>query len=239
MSRSLVGSSSTSRSAGWSISGGEVDARLLAAREAADRHVELLGRKQEAPRPAGDVDRLAAEHDLIALRRERAAERQRRDRAALRCWSSMAMRSPSARSTRPASGARSPVRSRMSVDLPLPFGPRSPRRVPGAEDEAHVVEQAPLAEALGDVLGDDETLGPPLGRAEVDRRGALAPAGSARSPARRSAGPPPGCAPATSSCAPSARRRSQSTSRRTRLASVSCQRACSRSAASFRSRNSL
>ena len=48
------------------------DARLLAAREAADRHGELLGAEEEAPRPAGDVDRAAAEDDLIALGRERA-----------------------------------------------------------------------------------------------------------------------------------------------------------------------
>ena len=57
---------------------GDQHACLLAAREPADRHAELLGAEQKAPRPAGDVDRPLAEDDLIALRRQRAAQRQRR-----------------------------------------------------------------------------------------------------------------------------------------------------------------
>ena len=158
MSRSLVGSSSTSRSAGCSISVGEWTRACSPPERRPTGIAELLGAEEEAPRPAGDVDRAAAEDDLIALAAPARGGASATDRAALRCWSSSAMRSPSARSTRPASGARSPVSSRISVDLPLPFGPSRPSRVPGAEDEAHVVEHAPLAEALGDVLGDDQPL---------------------------------------------------------------------------------
>ena len=88
---------------------------------------------------------------------------------AVRCWSSTATRSPSARSTRPASGASSPVRRRISVDLPLPFGPSRPSRVPGPSTRLTSSRMRPLAEALGDVLGDDEPPRAPLGGAEVDR----------------------------------------------------------------------
>ena len=69
-----------------------------------------------------------------------------------------AMRSPSARSTRPASGAsvagEQPDQRRLAAAVrPEEAEPRA-----GTEHEAHVVEDAALAEALGDVLGDDEPL---------------------------------------------------------------------------------
>ena len=51
------------------------DAGLLAAREAADGQLELLGPEQEALGPRGDVDAAALEDDGVALRRERAPER--------------------------------------------------------------------------------------------------------------------------------------------------------------------
>ena len=57
-------------------------ARLLAAGEPAHRRVELLGAEQEALRPAGHVDRPALEDDGVAVRRQRALQRDARDRAA-------------------------------------------------------------------------------------------------------------------------------------------------------------
>ncbi len=50
----------------------EQDARLLAAREPADRRVELLGAEQEALRPRGDVDAAALEDHRVPVGRERA-----------------------------------------------------------------------------------------------------------------------------------------------------------------------
>ena len=126
----------------------------------------------------------------------------------------------------------------MSVDLPLPFGPEQAEPRAGAEHEADVVEHAPLAEALGDVLGDDEPLRAPVGRGEVDRRGAalLAVLHAASSSTSRAACWMRACDLVVRALGPW---RSHSSSRRTRLPSVSCQCACSRSAASLRSRNSL
>ena len=49
-----------------------------------------------------------------------------------RCWSNTTTRSCGARTISPASGASSSLISRISVDLPLPLGPRSPSFVPGA-----------------------------------------------------------------------------------------------------------
>jgi hypothetical protein len=62
------------------------------------------------------------------------------------------------------------VSKRINVDLPLPFGPSKPSRVPGPRTETDVVDDTPLAEALGHVLGDDQPLGAALGGDEVDRR---------------------------------------------------------------------
>ena len=49
--------------------------------------------------------------------------------------------------------------------------PEQPEARSGRKDEAQVVDQTPLTESLGDVLGDDEALGPPIGRGELDARG--------------------------------------------------------------------
>ncbi len=48
-----------------------------------------------------------------------------------RCWSKVTTVSPSARSTRPASGARVPANSLSRVLLPLPFPPKRPHLSPG------------------------------------------------------------------------------------------------------------
>ena len=66
----------------------------------------------------------------VALRREGAAERLRRDRGSRRSCSKRTSRSPSARSISPASGARVPASRLSSVVLPLPFGPMRPTCVP-------------------------------------------------------------------------------------------------------------
>ena len=44
----------------------------------------------------------------------------------------------------------------------------------GTEHEVHVVEHAPIPEALGDVFRDHQPLGPAIGGVEVDAGGAAA-----------------------------------------------------------------
>ena len=106
------------------------DARLLPAGQAAHRHVELVGTKEEALGPRRHVDAPALEGDGVAL----GARARRSDCSGsrpLRCCSKRTRRRAAARSISPASGARVPARRLRSVVLPLPFGPRRPMRMPG------------------------------------------------------------------------------------------------------------
>src|SRR5439155_20880074 len=78
MSRSFVGSSSTSTSAGCNI---KVATRTRACSPPERRPTgrdSCSGANKNRRAPAGDVDRPLAEHDLVALGRERAAERHGR-----------------------------------------------------------------------------------------------------------------------------------------------------------------
>ena len=65
------------------------------------------------------------------------------------------MRSPSARSTRPASGASVAGEDAEQRRLAAAVRPEEAEPRAGTEHQAHVVEDRPLAEALGDVLGDE------------------------------------------------------------------------------------
>ena len=241
MSRSFVGSSSTSRSAGSSISRARMDARLLAARRAGRpaSGAARAGRGSAAPSPRRGPAGRGRRPDRPRARAR--GERDARDRAACGTGRGAPSRSPSACRTRPVSGARSPVSSRMSVVLPLPFGPRRPSRVPGPSTRLASIDDA----------RDRRTASPTcsattrrfvrrsLASKSIAARPAVEPL-RRRARARRSAGPPRGCAPAPSSCAPSGRARSHldlaAHAVRERLV---LRAACSRSAASFRSRNSL
>src|SRR4026207_1011221 len=86
MSRSLVGSSRISRSAGPSNRGREaegglhlrardVDARLLAARQPAHRHLEVLGQEEEPLGPGCHVEDSPLEMHAIALGSQCPAQR--------------------------------------------------------------------------------------------------------------------------------------------------------------------
>src|SRR6185503_11197936 len=57
---------------------GDQDARLLAARQMPDEHLELLGPEQEALGPRGDVHAASLPRDGVALGSERAAQALRR-----------------------------------------------------------------------------------------------------------------------------------------------------------------
>ena len=109
----------------------EHGARLLAAGEPADRRLELLGAEEEALRPARDVDAAPLEDDRVAVRGERALERDRGVEARAVLVEDHDLAGPGACSTVPASGASWPASRRSSVLLPLPFAPSRPRRVPG------------------------------------------------------------------------------------------------------------
>ena len=77
MSRSLVGSSSSSRSAGWSISRAISTRACSPPERLRDRTVELAGIEEEALGPARDVDRAVAEDHRVAVRAEPLAQRLR------------------------------------------------------------------------------------------------------------------------------------------------------------------
>jgi hypothetical protein len=157
-----------------------VDARLLAAREPPDRHLELLGPEEESTCPARDVYGPAAVDDLIALGRERAGERDRgielrpvlvqeRRREPVGVPHAARVRREVAREEPNERGFPAAVRAEEAK-------PRA-----GTQHEARVVDDAPIAEPLADVLGDDEELRAPLARVEVDRgRPAVEPIRRAR-----------------------------------------------------------
>ena len=114
-------------------------ARLLAAREPRHRLIELLSRKQKTRRPRRDMNHAVLIDDRIAVRRKRTAQRlitvqlpvllEVNDPQLIRALES------------PASGSSSPVSSRSSVVLPLPFGPTRPTRIPAVSAKFRPVEQ--------------------------------------------------------------------------------------------------
>ena len=130
MSRSLVGSSSTSTSLGWSMM------RAMWTRASSPPLSEATGWSSwvswKRKRRAHPVTWMDWPRKLTWSPAGQSASRSgRAGSKSCRIWLSVTMIGlGSARSTEPASGGRSPVRMRMSVVLPLPFGPRSPRRSP-------------------------------------------------------------------------------------------------------------
>ena len=90
MSRSLVGSSRTSRSAGCEHQARQVDARLFAAGQAADRHRRAArsGRESDAPTPATWIGRPAKTTWSPCGARARRSVSD--GSSAVRCWSSSA-----------------------------------------------------------------------------------------------------------------------------------------------------
>ena len=131
------------------------DAGLLAAGEAADRQLELLGPEQEALGPRGHVDAAALVDDGVALGRQRAAQRSGRGRGSPRSCSKRTSRRPSARSISPASGG---------------------------ERAGEQVEQRGLAAA---VRADEADAGAGRDRADRDRGRARRPPSAFDRPARR------------------------------------------------------
>ena len=69
-----MGSSSSSRSAGWSIKLRDEDAGAFASGEARDGLVKLLAGEEESRGPGGDVNDAVLIDDGIAVGRERAAQ---------------------------------------------------------------------------------------------------------------------------------------------------------------------
>ncbi len=74
MSRSLVGSSSRSRSAGSSINLRDQNPGPFTAGQTADGLVQLFARESESRSPGGDMDRVLAVQHRIAMRSQRSAQ---------------------------------------------------------------------------------------------------------------------------------------------------------------------
>ena len=170
MSRSLVGSSISSRSAGCSISRAISTRACSPPERLADRPVELAGIEEEPLRPSRDVDRPVAIDHRVAVRAEPFAQRHARDRAVRAPGRSRRCAAPARVSTVPASGAISPFRMRSSVVLPVPFSPSSPSRVPGVRVKLRSRNSVRPPIAFDDALHRDQPLGAPVGGGEIDLR---------------------------------------------------------------------
>ena len=183
----------SSRSAGSQHQARDEDARLLAAREAPHRHLELLGPEEEAlgPRRARARCRpwkMTASPSGASARRRLSAgiEAARAPARSARCAGRRRARSCPRRAParRRARRAASSCRCRS--------GRCRPTRVPGRDDEVEAVDEPPAAERLGRRRAATSSRArPPLRRGELDAgRGRWRRASRAR-PARRSAAPPP------------------------------------------------
>ena len=85
-----------------------------------------------------------------------------------RCWSKVTTWRFGARSTVPASGGSSPAISRSSVVFPLPFAPRSPRRIPGDRTRSRSRMTARGPKLLVTPSADEQALGLAVRPREVD-----------------------------------------------------------------------
>jgi hypothetical protein len=121
----------------------------------------------------------------------------------------------------PAVRSEDPTSNWISVDLPLPFGPSRPRRVPGPSSRLTSSRTRALAERLGDMLGTTSRLvrRSLAAKSMPATRPVLRCRTSASSPVRRAASSMRAFALVVRAFGPW---RSQSSSRRTRLPSVSC-----------------
>ena len=177
-------------------------ARLLAAGQPADRRVELLGAEQEALGPAGHVDRPVLEDHRVAVRRQRALQRERRiePRAVLVEHDDAQVRRAARPCPRPASRCSDSRRS--SVVLPLPLRAEQAEPHAGRQHEVEVADDRAVAERLAQALRDQQALRLALGPAEVDadrlRARARVEVGQLLAAAAR----PRRCAPAPCACAP-------------------------------------
>src|SRR5262245_34606259 len=149
---------------------GDQDSRLLAARESADRHLELLGAEQESLGPRRHVHVPALPHDGVAVRSERAAQRLRGIESATVL--------PEARDTKTVSALDDAVvrrdRAREYLDQRrLAAAVRTDEANSRAtrDDEVEVVEQRAAPERLCESARDEKSLRLPRRRGELDARG--------------------------------------------------------------------
>src|SRR5438876_423134 len=153
------------------------DPRLLAARQPAHRHLELLGTEEKAFGPRGDVDGAALEGDGVAVGREGAPQRllgveagpvllEAHEAEALGVLDLAGIRRQGARDQVQERGLPAAVRA-YEADA------RSRR-----DGEVEAADERVVSKGLGQSTGDEEPPGPPLGGGEVDAHG---PGGGARS----------------------------------------------------------
>ena len=76
----------------------------------------------------------------------------------------------------PASGASCCAIMRKSVVLPAPLAPMTPDDAAAGQGEVEVLEEEPVAVALGEPLRDDDLVSEPRRPRDQDFRGALADA---------------------------------------------------------------
>ncbi len=153
------------------------DPGLLAARQAADGHLELLGSEEKALGPRGDVDAAALEGHGIALGRQRAAQRLLGIEA-----QALLLEAHEAEAVGPLDeprvrreGARQQVQQRR-LAAAVRTHEADPRA--GRDGQIEAADERAAAEGLRQPARDKEPAGPALRGREVDAHGA---GGGARS----------------------------------------------------------
>ena len=176
MSRSFVGSSRISRSAGSRIrrairmrACSPPDRRPTGSSSCSGRNRKRLA--QEATWTVRPWKMTVSPSGASARRSDWSGSRL------ARCCSKRTRRRPSARSISPASGASAPASRSSSVVLPLPFGPMRPTRVPGAIARSRSRTSGRPAERLRQAPRHEQLARPPVRGGEVDAGG---PAGGSR-----------------------------------------------------------
>ncbi len=237
MSRSLVGSSRISRSAGsrmrramWMRACSPPESRPTGTSRCSGGNRKRLAHAATCTlRPWKTT---ASPSGASARRSGRSGSSQ------ARCCSKRTVRRPSARSIKPASGSRVPASRLSSVVLPLPFGPMRPTRTPGVmiRSSPRTSPRPPRALVSPRATSSSRVRRPEATKSMPAVRVAPRVRASRSSSMSRSASLMRPFALVERALAP---RRSHSISRRTVLASDSSYAACPRRNSSRRTRNSL